>query len=70
MLIRKNPTGKYFVSVWVETDIQLLPTVDRRVGIDLGQKHFAVLSKSEAAPNAMASTDWKTKKMKMAAIHV
>ncbi|AEV17914.1 hypothetical protein ABS784_10910 [Geobacillus sp. G4] len=52
------------------TDIQLLPTVDRRVGIDLGQKHFAVLSKSEAAPNAMASTDWKTKKMKMAAIHV
>ncbi|GAJ60551.1 hypothetical protein B23_3796 [Geobacillus thermoleovorans B23] len=40
------------------------------MGIDLGQKHFAVLSKSEAAPNAMASTDWKTKKMKMAAIHV
>ncbi|OKO95749.1 hypothetical protein BRO54_0739 [Geobacillus proteiniphilus] len=37
MLIRKNPTGKYFVSVWVETDIQLLPTVDRRVGIDLNR---------------------------------
>lgn len=49
--IRKNPTGKYFVSVLVETDISPLPSSDSKVGVDLGVKDFAVLSTGEAIPN-------------------
>ncbi|OJF17786.1 MAG: transposase [Bacillaceae bacterium G1] len=49
--IRRNPTGKYFVSVLVEEDIRPLPPVDQRIGIDLGVKDFAVLSTGEMVPN-------------------
>ena len=49
--IRRNPTGKYFVSVLVEEDIRPLPPVDQRIGIDLGVKDFAVLSTGETVDN-------------------
>jgi putative transposase len=49
--IRRNPTGKYFVSVLVETEIQPLPACDSKVGIDLGVKEFAVLSTGESIAN-------------------
>ncbi|OUM88103.1 MAG: transposase [Bacillus thermozeamaize] len=49
--IRRNPTGKYFVSVLVETEIQPLPPSNSRIGIDLGVKDFAVLSTGEAIAN-------------------
>jgi len=49
--IRRNPTGKYFVSVLVEEDIQPLPPVNRQIGIDLGVKDFAVLSTGERVAN-------------------
>ncbi|OUM84676.1 MAG: transposase [Bacillus thermozeamaize] len=49
--IRRNPTGKYFVSVLVETEIQPLPACDSKVGIDLGVKNFAVLSTGEVIAN-------------------
>jgi putative transposase len=49
--IRRNPTGKYFVSVLVETETELLPACDSKVGIDLGVKDFAILSTGEAIPN-------------------
>ncbi|QZT34220.1 IS200/IS605 family element transposase accessory protein TnpB [Caldalkalibacillus thermarum TA2.A1] len=49
--IRKNPSGKYFVSVLVETEIHPLPACDRKVGIDLGVKDFAALSTREVIPN-------------------
>lgn len=45
--IRKNPSGKYFVSVLVETEIQPLPACDSKVGVDLGVKDFATLSTGE-----------------------
>ncbi|MFB5685089.1 RNA-guided endonuclease TnpB family protein, partial [Paenibacillus terreus] len=34
--IRRNPSGKYFVSLLVETDIESLQKTNREVGIDVG----------------------------------
>ncbi|XWN52023.1 IS200/IS605 family element RNA-guided endonuclease TnpB [Anoxybacillus flavithermus] len=42
--IRRNPSGKYFVSILVETDVHALPKTGSAVGIDVGLKEFAVLS--------------------------
>ena len=42
--IRRNPSGKYFVSILVETDVQPLEKTGFSVGIDVGLKDFAILS--------------------------
>ncbi len=42
--IRRNPSGKYFVSVLVETNVQELPKSNSSCGIDVGLKDFAILS--------------------------
>lgn len=42
--IRRNPSGKYFVSILVETEVQPLEKTDSSVGIDVGLKDFAILS--------------------------
>ena len=42
--IRRNPSGKHFVSVLVETNVQKLPKTNSACGIDLGLKDFATLS--------------------------
>ena len=42
--IRRNPSGKYFVSILVETEVQELPKTNSTIGIDLGLKDFAILS--------------------------
>src|SRR5690625_39021 len=42
--VRRNPSGKYFVSILVETEVQELPKTDSSVGIDVGLKDFAILS--------------------------
>lgn len=42
--IRRNPSGKYFVSILVETEVQELPKTNSAIGIDLGLKNFAILS--------------------------
>ncbi|MEK4426715.1 IS200/IS605 family element RNA-guided endonuclease TnpB [Solibacillus sp. FSL K6-1523] len=42
--IRRSPTGKYFIAVLVETDIQAYPKTMKNVGIDVGLKEFAKLS--------------------------
>ena len=42
--ISKTPSGKYFVSVLTETEINNLPENVSKVGIDVGLKEFAVLS--------------------------
>ncbi|WP_163857226.1 RNA-guided endonuclease TnpB family protein [Paenibacillus elgii] len=51
----RNGTGKYFVSILCEVDIQPLPHVDTAIGIDLGIKSFAVCSSGEnvASPKYM-----------------
>ena len=42
--IRRNPSGKYYISILVETEVQELPKTGSVCGIDVGLKDFAVLS--------------------------
>jgi putative transposase len=49
--VRLAPSGKFFVSVLVDTEIQPLKPNSHAVGIDLGLKGFAVLSTGETIPN-------------------
>ncbi|TXK65372.1 IS200/IS605 family element RNA-guided endonuclease TnpB [Paenibacillus sp. N3.4] len=49
--IRRNPSGKYFVSVLVEANIHEMPQTGKEVGIDVGLKDFAILSSGEVFGN-------------------
>lgn len=49
--IRRNPTGKYFVSLLSEVDIETYAPTQDAVGIDLGLKDFAILSTGEVFAN-------------------
>ena len=42
--VRQNPSGRYFVSLLVETEVQELPKTHSYIGIDVGLKDFAILS--------------------------
>ena len=42
--ISKTPTGKYFVSICCNVEIKLLEKIDKKVGIDVGLKEFAICS--------------------------
>ncbi|MEK5032349.1 IS200/IS605 family element RNA-guided endonuclease TnpB [Paenibacillus sp. FSL R7-0302] len=49
--ISKTPTGKYYASVLVETDIVQLPNMHTKIGVDLGLKDFAITSNGEIISN-------------------
>jgi len=49
--VRRNPSGKYFVSITCEVNIESLPQVENKIGIDLGINHFATLSNGEKISN-------------------
>ena len=49
--IRRNPSGKYFVSIGVETEITEIPKTGSAIGIDVGIKDFAILSNGTIFPN-------------------
>ncbi|MCM3791324.1 IS200/IS605 family element RNA-guided endonuclease TnpB [Domibacillus indicus] len=49
--VRKNPSGKYLVSLLVETEVKDLPKTDSTVGIDVGLKDFAILSNGKVYKN-------------------
>lgn len=49
--VRRNPSGRYFVSILVETEIEELPKTNSSVGIDVGLKDFAILSTGEVFSN-------------------
>ncbi|MEK5251498.1 IS200/IS605 family element RNA-guided endonuclease TnpB [Bacillus sp. FSL R9-9530] len=49
--VRRNSSGKYFVSLLVETDIQELSKTGSSVGIDVGLKDFAILSNGTTYKN-------------------
>ena len=42
--IRRNPSGKYFISILVETEVEILPKTNRSTGIDVGITDLATLS--------------------------
>ena len=49
--ISKTATGKYFISILCETDIQPFKKTNSTVGIDLGLSYFAILSTGEKIEN-------------------
>jgi putative transposase len=49
--ISKKPSGKYFISILVETEIEQLPINKNKIGIDLGIKDFAICSNGDKFEN-------------------
>lgn len=49
--ISKNPSGQYFVSMLIDTNIDHLHVSKNKVGIDLGVKTFAVMSDGSIVNN-------------------
>jgi putative transposase len=49
--IRRNTTGKYFVSILAETEVQPLEKTESSIGIDLGITAFAILSDGRMIDN-------------------
>lgn len=49
--VRRNPSGKYFVSLLAEVEVQPLEKAGSSVGVDLGLKDFAILSTGEVYSN-------------------
>ena len=42
--VSKTPSGRYYISILVETEIEKLETIDKKIGIDVGLKEFAICS--------------------------
>jgi putative transposase len=51
MSITRTPTGKYFVSIFTEQEIEQLPKTDKALGIDLGLKDFVITSDNKKFKN-------------------
>ncbi|MGM8251625.1 IS200/IS605 family element RNA-guided endonuclease TnpB [Clostridium perfringens] len=49
--VSKNPMGQYFVSILVDTENIKLPKVDKKIGVDVGLKEFAICSDGYRVPN-------------------
>lgn len=49
--ISQTPSGKYFVSLLVECEIEKLPRLETKVGIDVGIKTFAAMSDQSVFEN-------------------
>jgi putative transposase len=49
--VRRNPSGKYFISILCEVEIKPLPQVEQTVGVDLGITNFATLSTGKKIAN-------------------
>lgn len=49
--VSKSPSGKYFVSICVEAEVETLEKVNTEIGIDLGLCDFAILSTGEKIAN-------------------
>lgn len=49
--ISKNPSGQYFVSILVDTENIQLPKTDKKIGVDVGLKEFAICSDGYREPN-------------------
>ena len=49
--VSQTPSGKYFVSVLVECEIEKMPQLETKVGIDVGIKMFAVMSNGKEIAN-------------------
>ena len=67
--VSKTPTGKYFVSVLTEQEIEQLPKTGKVCGIDLGLKDFAITSDGVKFKNNRYTKKY-AKKLKRAQQHL
>lgn len=51
VIVSKTPTGKYFASICCDVEIKPLEKVNKKVGVDVGLKEFAVCSDGYRLPN-------------------
>lgn len=51
MNITRTPTGKYYVSIFTEQEVEELPKTNKQVGIDLGLKDFVITSDNKKFKN-------------------
>jgi putative transposase len=63
--ISKTPSGKYFVSLLVECESVPLPRVEKKIGLDVGLKEFAIGSDGMrvANPKHLRKSEAKLKKL-------
>ena len=63
--VSKDTAGRYFVSLLCDDAVAARPTVQSKVGIDLGLTHFAILSTGEkvASPNTFRKNEAKLAKL-------
>ncbi|MNC17517.1 putative transposase [compost metagenome] len=63
--LSKTPSGKYFASVLVETDVVPLAKAEKKIGVDLGLKDFAVTSDGAvfANPKHLRTSEKRLKKL-------
>ena len=62
--VSKNILGSYYISVLCEAEIQKLPELDTKIGIDLGLKEFCITSNNEfvSNPRYLRKSEEKLKK--------
>lgn len=51
MSITRTPSGKYFVSIFTEQEVEQLPTNEKSIGCDLGIKDFVITSDNKKFKN-------------------
>lgn len=49
--ISQVPSGKYYISILVDTENFQLPRTDKKIGVDVGLKEFAICSDGYREPN-------------------
>ena len=49
--ISKTPSNKYFISILVDVENKTVPKVDKKIGVDVGLKEFAICSDGYRVPN-------------------
>src|SRR5690625_1079088 len=59
--VRRNPSGKYFVSILAETEVQPLEKTGSSIGIDLGITDFAILSDGRKIDNNKFTSNMEKK---------
>lgn len=63
--VSQVPSGKYYVSITVETECEKLPEVDNNIGIDLGIKDFCITSDGEKYENPKVLERYEKKLAKL-----
>jgi len=61
IILSQTPSGRYYVSLRCEVDVQPLPPVTKEIGIDVGLTHTATLSNGEKIGNPRHTRKYEKK---------